>query len=134
MRRRSLLLGSLALASPWPCPLPAVPAPAGAAPLTNLSHLDFLRVTVAPPAQAGHTTYRLAAEPGIGVLWTYAEPDADGTYRRVGGGRYDPATDTWGRARTTPTTSPGPPWCTCATGGPPAPPPAGTRRTRCCAA
>jgi hypothetical protein len=49
---------------------------AGAAtrrPLTNLAHLDFLGDRVAPPAQAGHTTWRLASEPQIGVLWTYAE-------------------------------------------------------------
>jgi len=36
--------------------------------LTNLSHLDFLTDSVRPPAQAGHTTYQLAARPGIGVL------------------------------------------------------------------
>lgn len=97
MKRRSLLLGgSLALAGP----LLGQPAPAGAAPadpLTNLSHLDFLLDRVTPPAQAGHTTYRLADTPTVGVLWTYAEPNPDGTFRRVGGGAYDPATDTWGQ-------------------------------------
>jgi len=31
------------------------------------------------------------------VLWTYAEPNPDGTYRRIGGGAYDPATDTYGQ-------------------------------------
>ena len=31
--------------------------------LTNLAHLDFLTEMVTPPAQAGHTTYRLAEEP-----------------------------------------------------------------------
>ena len=67
----------------------------GGRPLTNLAHLDFLQDDVTPPAQAGHTTYRLAEEPSIGVLWTYADRNADGTYRRVGGGPYDPATDTW---------------------------------------
>ena len=30
------------------------------APLTNLAHLDWLGARVAPPGQAGHTTYRLA--------------------------------------------------------------------------
>lgn len=63
--------------------------------LTNLDHLDWLSVTVSPPDQAGHTTYRLAQEPEIGTLWTYAEPNPDGTFRHVGGGSYDPATDTW---------------------------------------
>ncbi|PTA44811.1 hypothetical protein [Micromonospora sp. RP3T] len=99
MKRRSLLLGgSLALAGPLLAqPTPAGAAPAPADPLTNLSHLDFLLDRVTPPAQAGHTTYRLADTPTVGVLWTYAEPNPDGTFRRVGGGAYDPATDTWGQ-------------------------------------
>ena len=63
--------------------------------LTNLDHLDWLSVPVTPPAQEGHTTYRLEQEPAVGTLWTYAEPNADGSYRHVGGGSYDPATDTW---------------------------------------
>jgi hypothetical protein len=80
-----------------------VAAPAGAADpappvrLTNLAHLDFLGDRVAPPEQAGHTTWRIGQEPEIGVLWTYAEPQPDGSYRRLGGGTYDPATDTWGQ-------------------------------------
>ena len=80
-----------------------VAAPAGAADpappvrLTNLAHLDFLGDRVAPPEQAGHTTWRMEQEPEIGVLWTYAEPQPDGSYRRLGGGTYDPATDTWGQ-------------------------------------
>jgi hypothetical protein len=65
--------------------------------MANLDHLDWLSVEVTPPAQEGHTTYRLAEEPAIGTLWTYAEPNPDGTYRHVGGGAYDPATDTWGQ-------------------------------------
>jgi hypothetical protein len=64
-------------------------------PLTNLAHLDFLQDDVTPPDQDDHTTYRLAEEPSIGVLWTYADRNSDGTYRRVGGGPYDPATNTW---------------------------------------
>jgi hypothetical protein len=80
-----------------------VAAPAGAAGpappvrLTNLAHLDFLGDRVAPPEQSGHTTWRIDREPEIGVLWTYAEPQPDGSYRRLGGGTYDPATDTWGQ-------------------------------------
>ncbi len=72
---------------------PAAAAPAR--PLTNLAHLDFLGDTVAPPAQAGHTTYRLDHEPDVGVLWTYADRRDDGHYDRIGGGDYDPATDTY---------------------------------------
>ncbi|MEP6681257.1 MAG: hypothetical protein ABJB65_07240 [Chloroflexota bacterium] len=66
-------------------------------PLTNLSHLDFLGDTVTPPSQAGHTTYRLAEEPSLRVLWTYAEPDGSGGYKRLGGGTYNPATNTYGQ-------------------------------------
>jgi hypothetical protein len=77
--------------------LPASPSAAREARLTNLAHLDFLSDRVTPPAQPGHDTYRLAAEPSIGVLWTYAEPQPDGSYRRLGGGAYDPATNTWGQ-------------------------------------
>jgi len=65
--------------------------------LTNLAHLDWLRTSVTPPAQPGHTTYRLASEPEVGVLWTYADRQPDGSYRRIGGGRHDPQTDTWGQ-------------------------------------
>jgi hypothetical protein len=74
------------------------PAAAGErTPLTNLGHLNFLGDRVDPPEQAGHTTWRLDREPEIGVLWTYAEPQPDGSYRRLGGGTYDPATNTWGQ-------------------------------------
>jgi hypothetical protein len=63
----------------------------------NLAHLDFLGEQVAPPVQAGHTTWRLEQEPEIGMLWTYADRNADGSYRRIGGGPYDAATDTYGQ-------------------------------------
>ncbi|MGZ5403895.1 MAG: hypothetical protein ACXWDL_04545 [Nocardioides sp.] len=78
-------------------PSAAPPRHAHAAPghLTNLDHLDWLSVTVDPPTQAGHTTYRIQQEPDIGVLWTYAEPNDDGSFRHVGGGAYDEGTNTW---------------------------------------
>ncbi len=76
---------------------PTRTAPATSAPLTNLAHLDFLTDTVVPPSQAGHTTYRLAEEPAVGVLWVYADHQADGSYRRVGGGAFDAATNTYGQ-------------------------------------
>ncbi|MEV6491515.1 hypothetical protein AB0M20_23310 [Actinoplanes sp. NPDC051633] len=89
MKRRSLLLGgSLVLTTPLITPLitPLNPEPAAAsARLTNLAHLDFLRDRVTPPGSRQE----------IGVLWTYADRNPDGTYRRIGGGAYDPATDTW---------------------------------------
>ena len=65
--------------------------------LTNLDHLDFLGDRVKPPQQARHTTYRLAQEPEVGTLWTYADRNADGTFRRVGGGTYDATHDTYGQ-------------------------------------
>ncbi|MGJ7441693.1 hypothetical protein [Aquipuribacter sp. MA13-6] len=105
---RHLLVPVLALAlgagllAPAATAAPAPPAGATVAavvdgPLANLDHLDFLGDTVAPPAQEGHTTYRLDEEPGVGVLWTYADARGDGVFERVGGGPYDPATDTWGQ-------------------------------------
>ncbi|MCW3841198.1 hypothetical protein ONA70_13915 [Micromonospora yasonensis] len=105
MKRRSLLLGGLAVTTPLLTATPAAAAalagaPSAAAPegpLTNLAHLDFLRQHVTPPDQTGHTTYRLADTPQVGVLWTYAEPGPDGEFRRVGGGAYHPDTDTWGQ-------------------------------------
>ena len=75
----------------------ATPVRAAPLPLTNLAHLDFLGDVVTPPTQAGHTTYRLADEPSLRVLWTYAEPQADGSYRRLGGGTYHPDTNTYGQ-------------------------------------
>jgi hypothetical protein len=77
----------------------AVPAAAEpkSGPLTNLAHLDALTTRVAPPAQAGHTTYRQDTDPRVGVLWVYADHQADGGYRPTGGGTYDPATNTYGQ-------------------------------------
>lgn len=81
-------------------PLIAAAAPAANAaptPLTNLAHLDFLGDEVTPPEQAGHTTYDIDVRPAVGVLWTYADANDDGTFTRVGGGEYDPVTNTWGQ-------------------------------------
>jgi hypothetical protein len=86
MVRRLLLVFALVLVGS--------PGVARAAPLTNTAHLDFLGDSVSPPTQEGHSTF--GPEP-IGVLWTYADRNADGSYRRVGGGAYDPATNTYGQ-------------------------------------
>ncbi|TDQ00846.1 hypothetical protein [Labedaea rhizosphaerae] len=75
--------------------VPASAAAAAPAPLTNLAHLNFLGDRTTPPAQPGHTTYRLAEDPSIGVLWTYADRRDDGHYDRIGGGAYDAATNTY---------------------------------------
>lgn len=95
----ALLVGLLAALLPA-APATSSPAAAPAAAvgtLTNLDHLDWLTTTVEPPDQPGHTTYRLEEEPAVGTLWTYAEPDGSGGWKHVGGGTYDPATDTWGQ-------------------------------------
>lgn len=63
--------------------------------LTNLAHLDFLTASVTPPEQSGHTTYRLATHPSVGMLWVYANHNDDGTFTRTGGGDYDSATNTY---------------------------------------
>ncbi len=68
-----------------------------AAPLTNLDHLDFLTDTVRVSQTAEHTTYRLAEQPEVGVLWVYADRRPDGSYQRIGGGGLDPATGHWGQ-------------------------------------
>ncbi|MBC3763256.1 hypothetical protein ACUN7V_07595 [Quadrisphaera oryzae] len=113
----ALLLGGTCLAAPAAA-APAQPPAAGQqsqadrkAPqgqrLANTGHLTTLTTRVAPPAQAGHTTYRLAEEPELGVLWTYAEPSQpSGSASRpgvtskdgwdlLGGGTYDAATGRW---------------------------------------
>ena len=76
-------------------PVQQAAAPSGR--LTNLAHLDFLGDTFTPPAQAGHTTYQIAQRPALGTLWTYADRRDGGTFERVGGGKLDPATNTWGQ-------------------------------------
>jgi hypothetical protein len=90
-RRVAVLVVGLTLA------LFASAGAAQAAPLTNTAHLDFLGDAVAPPPQAGHTTYRLAQEPQVGVLWTYADRQDGGGFKRIGGGAYDATTNTYGQ-------------------------------------
>src|SRR5664279_6111729 len=70
----------------------AVPAPAAAggrpasAPLTNLSHLNFLLGTVPLLPVAGHTTYQQASQPTALAPWVYADYHSPDNYTRVGGG------------------------------------------------
>ncbi|GAA4748396.1 hypothetical protein GCM10025783_20690 [Amnibacterium soli] len=75
-------------------PADAAPPPAAPARLTNTAHLDLLLQEVRPPAVPGHSTYGSAA---VELPWTYADRNADGSYRRVGGGTYDAATNTYGQ-------------------------------------
>ena len=64
--------------------------------LTNLAHLDFLTDRVALTPSAAHTTYRLAEDPEVGVIWVYADARDGGTFERVGGGGRQPD-GTWGQ-------------------------------------
>jgi hypothetical protein len=91
--RRTVVAVVLALLAALVVAVPAQPAMA-AAPLTNLAHLDWLGAQVTPPAQAGHTTYRIDSEP-LGVLWTYADRQPDGSYKRIGGGGLKPDGVNW---------------------------------------
>lgn len=95
-RRRLLALGAAVPASSL---LGAAPARAasvgtrrGRSGLTNLAHLRFLGDTVEPEPLPGHDTYRLREEPALGTLWTYADRQEDGSYKRIGGGKLDPET------------------------------------------
>ena len=72
---------------------PAVPSgQSSRAPLTNLSHLNFLLDSVPLKPVEGHTTYQLNEMPTAQAPWVYANRNADGTYTRLGGGSLDPAT------------------------------------------
>jgi hypothetical protein len=88
--RRTVIGGALAVAAASTVTLPA----AASSRLSNLAHLDFLRASVTPPAAPGHTTFGSGA---VGVLWTYADRQPDGSYKRIGGGTYDAATNTYGQ-------------------------------------
>ncbi|MEK6309153.1 MAG: hypothetical protein V4755_00415, partial [Curtobacterium sp.] len=66
-------------------------------PVTNLDHLDFLLDDVPLPDVPGHSTYQQAQDPTATAPWVYADRNADGTYRRVGGGTLDPVTGHWGQ-------------------------------------
>ncbi len=76
--RRTVVALVLALLAALVVALPASQPAMAATPLTNLAHLDWLGDQVTPPAQAGHTTYRIDSEPELGVLWTYADRRSDG--------------------------------------------------------
>ncbi len=98
LRRLTVLLLALAMAvglTSLPRAVAAPPEADGA--LTNLEHLDFLLDEVSLGPVPGHTTYRLAAEPNLIMPWTYADARAGGTFERVGGGPFDPATGDWGQ-------------------------------------
>lgn len=82
-------------AAPTPADSSSAAAPAPAR-LTNLAHLDFLLDDVPLlSGVAGHTTYRAAEEPIARAPWVYADRQADGSFRRVGGGPVTDAARGW---------------------------------------
>ncbi|HET6988846.1 MAG TPA: hypothetical protein VFI00_19625, partial [Kribbella sp.] len=97
--RRTVLGGAVAAAVsstmlPTATAASPVTSSVGASRLSNLAHLDFLRASVTPPPAAGHSTFGSGP---LGVLWTYADRQADGSYKRIGGGTFDPVTNTYGQ-------------------------------------
>ncbi|WBQ03936.1 hypothetical protein [Kribbella sp. CA-293567] len=93
--RRAVLGGSLAAAAVSGVPAVSASATSAGSPsLTNLAHLDYLGDAVSPPSAAGHSTYGSGP---VGVLWTYADRRDDGSYARIGGGTFDPSTNTYGQ-------------------------------------
>ncbi|MBV2355455.1 hypothetical protein KUM39_13935 [Streptomyces sp. J2-1] len=103
MLRRTLLPAAVALIgllAPAASAAPAMTdaaAPAAPGKLTNLAHLDALTTSVKPPAQTGHTTYRLAEDPSLRMLWVYANALPGGGYQPTGGGDFDAAHNTYGQ-------------------------------------
>ncbi len=91
------LLGTLAPAAAAAPATAASPVRAVLVPakLTNLAHLDFLGDSVTVRVTAAHSTFRLAAEPKIGVLWVYANGNPDGTFEKTGGGMFHPESNTY---------------------------------------
>lgn len=63
--------------------------------LTNLAHLRFLLDDVPVTASAAHTTFDIDATPIVRAPWTYADADAAGGFRRVGGGTRDASSGYW---------------------------------------
>lgn len=91
MRRIPALLAASAVVAALVA-APAAPAAAAPPRLTNLAHLDFLLDDVALHPVAGHSTTGGAS---VELPWTYADRNDDGTFRRIGGGDLDPATNTY---------------------------------------
>jgi hypothetical protein len=80
---------------------PATPAARGVlsatAPLTNVSHLNWLLDSVPLLPVDGHTTYRIDKMPTAKAPWVYADNNGDGTFRKVGGGDLNKTTGHYGQ-------------------------------------
>ena len=91
-RRRRPVLEPFA----WPA-AGAAAAAATPARLTNLAHLDFLGDRSTPPAQAGHTTYRLAHSPRSACCGPTPTARTTAPSSGSAAARTTPATDTYGQ-------------------------------------
>ena len=90
-----LVGGGTATAAPA---APAVPTvPSATAPLTNVSHLNWLLDSVPLLPVKGHTTYRIDKMPTAKAPWVYADNNGDDTFRKVGGGELNTVTDHYGQ-------------------------------------
>jgi hypothetical protein len=86
--------GGIATAAPAAPAAPSVPS--SSAPLTNLSHLNFLLDKVPLLPVTGHTTYRMDEIPTAQAPWVYAD-NKDGVFTRVAGGELNTATGYYGQ-------------------------------------
>ena len=77
--------------------VPAADTGSSSAALTNTSHLDWLLEPVPLSAVEGHSTYEMEESPVAEAPWTYADRNADGSFRGIGGGTLDPATGYFGQ-------------------------------------
>ena len=84
----SLLLGfGVVTTASASAPTSAPPRGSSAtAPLTNVSHLNFLLDTVPLHRVAAHTTYQTGTQPTAHAPCVYADRNADREFRRVSGG------------------------------------------------
>ena len=81
----SMFLAAGAVASAVPAPA-APGGPPASAPLTNLSHLNWLLDKVPLLPVAGHTTYQESTQPTAQAPWVYANYNSYDNYTHVGGG------------------------------------------------
>ena len=112
-----LVGGGTATAAPAAPAAPSVPS--STAPLTNLSHLNFLLDSVPLLPVAGHTTYKIKTMPTAQAPWVYADNKGAAPTRASAAETWTRPPVTTARARSTRTTSPGPPSSTCGTGSRP---------------
>lgn len=63
----------------------------------NLSHLNSLHTTIPYPNQPakGHST--VDPQKPLDIWWVYSNLQKNGGYKSIGGGNYDPTTNTWGQ-------------------------------------